>query len=201
MGVSMVTEQNGAGNQGAAWALWRGSPHCRSRVMAGKGRGCQGSERVCSPYRWDGRCPSPSAGAAPEPAPSTHAPGPWRVCDGQRCPMMPCRAMPCQGCQETCLPPSPRPPAVTAISAPPGPLALVPPPRSPVSGLSSRLLNLGFSVTPSGKNVSKNTQHRHSASRGGGLLPVPPQRVLPAPVPSASPGHRPTKPAPAQPWL
>lgn len=39
MGVSMATEQNGAGNQGAAWALWQGSPRYRSRVMAGKGRG------------------------------------------------------------------------------------------------------------------------------------------------------------------
>lgn len=48
---------------------------------------------------WDGRCPSPSAGAAPEPAPSTHTPGPWRACDGQRCPVMPCCAMPRVPCR------------------------------------------------------------------------------------------------------
>lgn len=89
--------------------------------------------------------------------------------------------MPCVLCRASKAarrrPPSPRLPAVTAISAPPGPLALIAPPRSPVSGLSSRLLNLGFSVTPSGKNVSKNTQHRHGASWGGGLLPTPSARA------------------------
>lgn len=147
MGVSMATEQNGAGNQGAAWALWQGSARCRSRVMAGKGRGCRGSERGCSPCRWDGRCPSPSAGAAPEPAPSTHAPGPRRACDGQRCPVMPCRAVPRVPCRASkaarsraFLPP---------LARLPSPLSLLPQglsPSSPRQGLPYQACHPGYLI-------------------------------------------------------
>lgn len=200
----MATEQNGAGNQGAAGRCGEAACAAGAGLWQGRAEGAGAASASAHPADGVGDARAPLLGLAPGPAPSAHAPGPRRGCDGQRCPR--CRAVPRHVCRAVLARPPgdvpsslPSPAAVTAISAPPGPLALVPPPRSPVSGLSSRLLNLGFSVTPSGKNVSKNTQRRHSASRGRGLLP-PPLRPPPAPTPSTPPGHHPPKTAPAWPW-
>lgn len=88
MSVSMATEQNGAGIQGAA-----------GLCAAGAGEGWEGLGVLgLLPPQRDGRCPSPSAGAAPGPAPYTRARGPWCACDGQRCPVTLCCAVPRAPC-------------------------------------------------------------------------------------------------------
>ena len=87
MGVSMATEQDGAGNQGGCWAPWQGSLHCRSGVTAGQGWGYRGGERICSPRRRGGRCPEPPLlGLTLGPAPTARPPRPT-ACPGD--------AMPC----------------------------------------------------------------------------------------------------------
>lgn len=89
----MAMEQNGAGNQGAAGRCGEAACAAGAGLWQGRAEGAGAASASAHPADGVGDAQAPLLGLAPGPAPSAHAPGTRRGCDGQL-PSMPRCATP-----------------------------------------------------------------------------------------------------------
>lgn len=111
--------------------------------MAGKGCGCWG----CSPDSRMGGVQTPLLGLAPGPAPYTCALGPWCACDGRRCSVTLCCAVPCVPCHASKV--SGRCAFLPPLACLPSSLSLLhqgPSPSSPRQGLPYQACRPGYLI-------------------------------------------------------